>query len=48
LNPKEFKDPLKFKPERYMDEHVNDMLQGHWGFGAGTHLAPLYSVFGRI
>jgi cytochrome P450 len=44
LNPKEFKDPLSFKPERYMDEHVNDMLQGHWGFGSGTPLAPFTSL----
>jgi len=36
LSPEEYEDPLEFKPERFMDEHVYDTLQGHFGFGAGT------------
>jgi cytochrome P450 len=35
LSPDEYEDPLQFKPERFMDEHVYDTLQGHFGFGAG-------------
>ena len=35
-NPEEYEDPLEFKPERYLDEHLWDTLYGHWGFGAGT------------
>lgn len=38
MNPEEYEDPQKFKPERYMDEHVYDTLQGHFGFGAGISL----------
>ena len=34
-NPEEYEDPLEFKPERYLDEHLWDTLYGHWGFGAG-------------
>lgn len=35
LNSQEYEDPLMFKPERYMNEHVWDPLEGNWGFGAG-------------
>jgi len=35
MNPREYEDPLSFKPERYMTEHVWDPLEGNWGFGAG-------------
>jgi len=34
-NPEEYEDPERFWPERYMDEHVGDILHGVWGFGAG-------------
>lgn len=34
-NPSEYKDPERFWPERYVDEHVGDILHGVWGFGAG-------------
>jgi cytochrome P450 len=32
----EYDEPLRFKPERFMNGHVFDTLQGQWGFGAGT------------
>jgi cytochrome P450 len=34
-NPLEYKDPERFWPERFLDEHVGDILHGIWGFGAG-------------
>lgn len=34
-NPAEYPDPERFYPERFMDEHVGDILHGIWGFGAG-------------
>jgi len=35
MNPEEYENPAAFVPERYLDEHVFDALQGQWGFGAG-------------
>jgi cytochrome P450 len=34
-NPSEYKDPERFWPERFLDEHVGDILHGIWGFGVG-------------
>jgi len=34
-NPAEYEDPERFWPERYLNEHVGDILHGLWGFGAG-------------
>ena len=34
-NPAEYPDPERFYPERFMDEHVGDILHRIWGFGAG-------------
>jgi cytochrome P450 len=42
-SPKEFEEPLKFKPERYMNEHLWDTLEGNWGFGAGITFLRWYS-----
>jgi cytochrome P450 len=39
-NPAEYPDPERFYPERYMDEHVGDILHGVWGFGAGRRGIP--------
>ena len=35
MSDEEYEDAWNFKPERFMDEHVYDTLQGNWGFGAG-------------
>jgi cytochrome P450 len=37
LSPDEYEDPLEFKPERFLNEHLWDTLEGNWGFGAGTY-----------
>jgi cytochrome P450 len=46
-NPKEFEDPLAFKPERYMNEHVYETLEGNWGFGAGITQLKVTLTIGR-
>lgn len=38
LSEKEHEDPLTFKPERFVNEHLWDTLEGQWSFGAGTVL----------
>lgn len=35
LDPNEYEEPLRFWPERFMNEDLNNPLKGHWGFGAG-------------
>lgn len=35
LDPKEYAEPERFWPERFLNEHLDNALQGHWGFGAG-------------
>lgn len=35
LSEKEYKEPMRYWPERFMDENLNNALQGHWGFGPG-------------
>jgi cytochrome P450 len=44
LNPQEHYEPLNFRPERYLDEYVNDPLQGHWAFGAGTSFPVSFAL----
>lgn len=36
LNPKEYDDPLTFKPERFLNDDLRNPLKGHWSFGAGA------------
>jgi hypothetical protein len=38
LDPKELKDLYTFIPDRYLDDHLFDGLQGHWGFGVERHV----------
>jgi len=44
LDPKEHEDPYTFNPDRYLDEHLYDGLQGHWGFGVGRRVCVGWSV----
>jgi cytochrome P450 len=34
----EYKNNQVFDPDRFLNEDLNDMLEGHWGFGMGEHL----------
>lgn len=35
LNDKEYENPLKFEPERFMNDDLKLLAKGHWSFGAG-------------
>ena len=35
LDPREYEEPLRFWPERFLNEDLNNPLKGHWGFGPG-------------
>ena len=40
LSEKEYDEPLKFKPERFLNKDLNNALQGHWAFGPGMPPSP--------
>jgi cytochrome P450 len=35
LDPREYEDPERFYPERFLNADLNNPLKGHWGFGPG-------------
>ena len=35
LDPKEYDEPERFWPERFMNDDLNSVLKGHWSFGPG-------------
>lgn len=35
LNENEYDDPLRFIPERFLNDDIKAMAKGHWAFGAG-------------
>ena len=47
LSEKEYKDPMRYWPERFMNDDLNNALQGHWGFGPGKFASVLYLILGR-
>ncbi|KAF2795132.1 cytochrome P450 [Melanomma pulvis-pyrius CBS 109.77] len=44
LNEKEYEQPERFWPERFMNEHLNSALKGHWGFGPGRRVCVGWKV----
>ncbi|KAF4620163.1 hypothetical protein G7Y89_g14658 [Cudoniella acicularis] len=44
LNEEEFEDPMRFWPERFMDEDVGNVLKGHLSFGPGRRQCSGYHV----
>jgi cytochrome P450 len=39
LDPREYEEPKRFYPDRFLNDDLKNVLKGHWGFGPGT---PLY------
>lgn len=37
LDPKEYEQPERFWPERFLNDDVNSVLKGLWGFGPGEY-----------
>lgn len=37
LDPKEYPEPERFYPDRFMNEDLNNGLKGHWAFGPGVY-----------
>jgi cytochrome P450 len=35
LDPKEYEDPERFWPERFLNQDINNVTKGHWSFGPG-------------
>jgi len=35
LNENEYEDPLRFIPERFLNDDLKSLAKGHWAFGAG-------------
>ncbi|GAB7349605.1 hypothetical protein MBLNU459_g0292t1 [Dothideomycetes sp. NU459] len=44
LDAKEYDQPERFWPERFLNEDLNNPLKGHWGFGAGRRVCAGYQV----
>lgn len=44
LNPKEYKDPNKFDPDRFMNDDLWKPMAGHYGYGAGRRACAGFRV----
>jgi len=40
LSEKEYEQPLRYWPERFMNKDLHNPLAGHWAFGPGTTSCP--------
>ena len=44
LDEREYEDPERFWPERFMNDDVGNVLKGHWSFGPGRRVCSGYNV----
>ncbi|KAG9231629.1 cytochrome P450 [Amylocarpus encephaloides] len=44
LDENEFEDPMRFWPERFLNEDLDNVLKGHLGFGPGRRMCSGYHV----
>jgi cytochrome P450 len=44
LDPREYEDPERFYPERFLNADLNNPLKGHWGFGPGRRVCVGWKV----
>ncbi|TVY54163.1 Cytochrome P450 monooxygenase patI [Lachnellula cervina] len=44
LNPKEYEQPERFWPERFLNDDLNNGLKGHWAFGPGRRVCVGWNV----
>ncbi|KAK4943990.1 hypothetical protein LTR10_016510 [Elasticomyces elasticus] len=44
LDPREYAEPERFYPERFLNDDLNNPLKGHWGFGPGRRVCVGWNV----
>ncbi|RDL31768.1 Cytochrome P450 [Venustampulla echinocandica] len=44
LDEREYEEPMRFWPERFMNEDVGSVMKGHWSFGPGRRACSGYHV----
>jgi cytochrome P450 len=44
LDEKEYDEPLRYNPDRFLDKDLNNALLGHWGFGPGRRVCVGWNV----
>ncbi|PVH70254.1 cytochrome P450 [Cadophora sp. DSE1049] len=44
LDLNEYEDPLRFWPDRFLNDDLNDVQKGHWSFEPGRRSCPGYNV----
>ncbi|KAH6972735.1 cytochrome P450 [Ilyonectria destructans] len=44
LNETDYKDAIRFMPERFLDKDLKSPLKGHWSFGTGRRVCVGYNV----
>jgi cytochrome P450 len=43
-DPKEYEEPERFWPERFLNDDLDHVLKGHWSFGPGRRVCSGYNV----